>query len=90
MVSTGIETTESMCPQFYATKRFTVTGIGPDLMEAAKDAVKAMIDLLGRDHGLAPADAYMPYSVCADLRFSEIVDQPNWAVSSYFPRVVFE
>ena len=29
-------------------------------------------------------------SVCADLRISEIVDMPNWVVSLYFPRVVFE
>jgi acetamidase/formamidase len=29
-------------------------------------------------------------SVCADLRISEIVDQPNWVVALYFPRIVFE
>jgi len=29
-------------------------------------------------------------SVCADLHISEIVDPPNWVVSLYFPRVVFE
>ena len=29
-------------------------------------------------------------SVAADLKISEIVDQPNWVVSCYFPRVVFE
>jgi acetamidase/formamidase len=37
-----------------------------------------------------PVDAYMLCSVCADLRISEIVDQPNWVVLPYFPRVVFE
>jgi acetamidase/formamidase len=35
-------------------------------------------------------DAYMLCSVAGDLRISEIVDQPNWVVSFYFPRVVFE
>lgn len=65
-------------------------GIGPDLMDAARDAVRHMIDLLARLHGLAPQDAYMLCSVCADLRISELVNQPNWVVSLYFPRIVFE
>ena len=39
---------------------------------------------------MSAVDAYMLCSVCADLRISEIVDMPNWVVSLYFPRVVFE
>lgn len=66
------------------------TGIGPDLMSAARDAVRGMIDVLTRGSGLSPEDAYMLCSVCADLRISEIVDAPNWVVSMYFPRCVFE
>ena len=66
------------------------TGIGPDLMEGARGAVSRMIDLLSARHGLSPVEAYMLCSVCADLRISEIVDMPNWVVSLYFPRVVFE
>ncbi len=65
------------------------TGIGPDLMTGAREAVSRMIDLLSAEHGLAPVDAYMLCSVCADLRISEIVDMPNWVVSFYFPRIVF-
>ena len=64
------------------------TGIGPHLMTAAKDAVHAMVDLLARRFGMRPVEAYMLCSVCADLRISEIVDQPNWVVSFYFPRLV--
>jgi acetamidase/formamidase len=66
------------------------TGIGPDLMEAARAAVRSMIDLLTQRHGMPALDAYMLCSVCGDLRISEIVDAPNWTVSFYFPRVVFE
>jgi acetamidase/formamidase len=66
------------------------TGISPDLFQGAKDAVSSMIDLLAARHGMAPVEAYMLCSVCADLRISEIVDQPNWLVSYYFPRVVLE
>ncbi|RYB01559.1 acetamidase/formamidase family protein [Lichenibacterium ramalinae] len=64
------------------------TGIGPDLMTAARESVSRMIDLLAAEHGMAPVDAYMLCSVCGDLRISEIVDQPNWVVSFMFPRIV--
>ena len=65
------------------------TGIGPELMAAARDAVGRMIDVLVAQHGMAAVDAYMLCSVCGDLRISEIVDLPNWVVSFYFPRIVF-
>ena len=66
------------------------TGIGPDLMEGARAAVSGMIDLLSTRYNLNAVDAYMLCSVAGDLRISEIVDMPNWVVSFYFPRVVFE
>ncbi len=66
------------------------TGVGEDLFKAAQDAVSGMIDLLCKRHSVAAVDAYMLCSVCGDLRISEIVDQPNWIVSFYFPRLVFE
>ncbi len=66
------------------------TGIGPDLMEATRNAVRGMIDLLGKQHAMSAENAYMLCSVCADMRISEVVDQPNWVVSCYLPRVVFE
>ncbi|TPI16671.1 acetamidase/formamidase family protein [Mesorhizobium sp. B4-1-1] len=66
------------------------TGIGPDLMAGAREAVSQMVDLLSARYKLDPVDAYMLVSVCGDLRISEIVDMPNWVVSFYFPRCVFE
>jgi amidase len=66
------------------------TGVGPDLMQGARTAVMGMIDLLTARHNLSPVAAYMLCSVCADLRINEIVDQPNWVVSLYFPRAIFE
>jgi len=66
------------------------TGIGPDLMQAARASVRSMIDLLGRRHGMPAVDAYLLCSVCGDLRISEIVDVPNWTVSFYFPRIVLD
>jgi acetamidase/formamidase len=66
------------------------TGIGPDLMAGARGAVRGMIDVLMRQHGMPAIDAYLLCSVCADLRISEIVDRPNWTVSLYLPRCVFD
>ena len=66
------------------------TGIGPDLMAAARAAVRSMLDLLTLQHAMPAVEAYMLCSVCGDLRISEIVDAPNWTVSFYFPRVVFD
>lgn len=67
-----------------------VTGIGEDLMEGARGAVSRMVDMLASRYGMTPVDAYMLCSACGDLRISEIVDQPNWIVSFYFPRLVLE
>lgn len=69
---------------FYAT-----TGIGPDLMDAARDAVRAMIEHLGTAYGLPPELAYALCSVAVDLRISEVVDAPNWVVSAHLPRGIF-
>ncbi|MDQ6433823.1 acetamidase/formamidase family protein [Mesorhizobium sp. LHD-90] len=66
------------------------TGVGPDLMTGAKESVAQMVDLLAGRYNMDAVDAYMLCSVCGDLRISEIVDMPNWVVSFYFPRVVFE
>jgi acetamidase/formamidase len=49
-----------------------------------------MIDWLGREHGVAPQDAYMLCSVAIDLRISEIVDMPNYVVTAYCPLGIFE
>ena len=83
-------TTAGPVTRHFDEKGYEVTmGIGPDLMSGAKAAVSGMIDLRSKRHGLAAVDAYMLCSVAGDLRISEIVDQPNWVVSFYFPRLIF-
>jgi acetamidase/formamidase len=71
-------------------RRYATDGIGPDLLVAARDAVRRMIDWLGREHGLAPIDAYMLCSVGIDLRISEIVDVPNFVVTAHCPLAIFD
>ncbi len=67
----------------------SVCALGPDLMENARNAVRDTIGWLKADHGLSREDAYVLCSLAGDLRISQIVDQPNWGVSFYFPLSVF-
>lgn len=68
---------------------WVTSGIGPDLHEAARVAVREMIVLLMRTHGLAPVDAYMLCSVAGDLKISQIVDVPNWTVTFHLADAIF-
>jgi len=72
------------------TRHDITTGIGPDLMENARNAVRCMIDLLSRRHGMPPEQAYMLCSVAGHLRISDIVDMPNWVVSFHMPQGIFD
>src|SRR5581483_388862 len=65
------------------------TGHGPDLMEAARNAVRHMIAYLVREHGLSREEAYILCSVAVDLKLSEVVDAPNWVVSAFLPLSLF-
>jgi acetamidase/formamidase len=65
------------------------TGVGPDLMEAVKDAVRATIRRLEDEHGLAREEAYALCSVAVDLRIHEVVDAPNWVVGAFLPDDIF-
>lgn len=66
------------------------TGVASDLHEAARDAVREMIDLLTARHGVSAELAYCLCSAAVDLRLTEVVNAPNWVVSAYLPRHVFD
>ena len=68
---------------------FACTALGPDLMENARNAVRDLIEWLGDRHDLSPQDAYVLCSLAADLKISQVVDQPNWGVSAYLALSVF-
>jgi acetamidase/formamidase len=68
---------------------FATTGVEPDLMEASRAAVRAMIDHLVRERGLSREDAYMLCSLAGDLKITEVVDAPNWMVGCFMPDAVF-
>jgi acetamidase/formamidase len=66
------------------------TGVGPDVMDAARDAVRAAIRHLQERRGLEREEAYALCSVAADLRIHEVVDAPNWVVGAFLPDGIFE
>jgi acetamidase/formamidase len=65
------------------------TGVGPDLMQASRDAIRATITYLGEHHGLDREEAYALASVACDLRIHELVDAPNWVVGACVPDDIF-
>ncbi len=64
-------------------------GMGSDLHEAAREAVRRMVDCLQSRHGLRAECAYMLCSVAGDLSISEIVNRPNYLVSMQMPLSIF-
>jgi acetamidase/formamidase len=64
---------------------YATMGIAPDLMDATKYAVRAMIRYLQRTQGLSAEEAYVLSSVAVDLKINEVVDRPNWVVSANLP-----
>jgi acetamidase/formamidase len=64
-------------------------GIHEDLMQGAKHAVRAMIELVVEQHGLDREDAYVLCSLAGDLKILEIVDAGVWNVGMTMPRSIF-
>jgi acetamidase/formamidase len=79
----------ALSPRTNIAPYYATTGYGPDLMEAARKAIRYMIDYLERGYGLSRAEAYMLCSVAVDLKINEIVDAPNWIVGAYLPTSIF-
>jgi acetamidase/formamidase len=64
-------------------------GIGDNIEESARDAIKEMIDILS-DYGFSHDEAYILCSVAGNLRISEMVDMPNFVVSLAIDRSIIE
>jgi acetamidase/formamidase len=65
------------------------TGVAPDLMEASKQATRAMIDHIVAMHDRTRQEAYAIASVACDLKIHELVDVPNWVVGCWLPEAIF-
>lgn len=65
-------------------------GIHADPREAARMALRGLLDWLEKEKGLTRVEGYMLASVAASLRMTEVVDMPNFAVSCSIPLSTFE
>jgi acetamidase/formamidase len=65
------------------------TGIHEDLLEAAREATRAVIDHIVAGYGRSREEAYAIASVAVDLRIHEVVDVPNWVVGAFLPEAIF-
>lgn len=70
-------------PDYYITM-----GLNADLTEAARYAVREMIDFLMQEKQLSRDDAYMLASIAADLHITQIVDG-NDGVHMMMPKLIF-
>lgn len=82
-------TSGPLIPRTNTAPYYVTDGIGPDLVEATRNAVRHMIAHLQRTYGLTRSDAYMLCSVAVDLKLCEVVDMPNWTVGAFLPHSIF-
>jgi acetamidase/formamidase len=75
-------------PRAETATHYITMGINEDLDEAAKMAVREMIDFLMSEKHLSRDDAYMLASVAADLSITQAVDL-NKGVHASIPKVIF-
>ena len=74
MTLTIREDLSSKAPVAWTPAAWLTLGLDADLDEAAAVAVDAMLDLMGREHGLGRAHALALSSVVVDLRVTQIVN----------------
>lgn len=68
---------------------YAALGIDADLREASRKALRGLIAWLVAEKGLTREEAYMLASVAADMKITEIVDMPHYAVACSLPLSVF-
>jgi acetamidase/formamidase len=68
---------------------FAATGNGPDLYEAAREALRGILAYLEEHHGLARPQACILTSACVDLHISQIVNGGVFTVSAFLPLAIF-
>ena len=63
--------------------------LSEDLVTAARNALRDMIDYIVREHGMTKEQAYILASVAVDLRVGQVVDVPNYIVTAVLNMDVF-
>ena len=71
----GVSELELRTPSAWTPEGWLAFGFDEDLDEAAAVAIDAMLELMGREHGLERADALALASVVVDLRVTQVVNE---------------
>ena len=66
-----------------------LSNLSEDLTAAARNSLLQMIEWLQKTKGLSREQAYVVTSVACDLRISNVVDLPNYAVTTICPTEIF-
>jgi formamidase len=67
-----------------------LSNLSEDLTAAARNSLVEMIDWLMKTKGYGREQAYVITSVACDLRIGNVVDLPNYAVSTICPLEIFD
>ena len=78
----------SAYPRAETPTAFIAMGFDDDLSNAARKAVRNMVDFLVATKGMTRDDAYMLVSVAGDVEITELVDR-NKGVHVFMPKAVF-
>lgn len=76
-------------PRAETPTHYLTMGLDPDLDDAAKQALRHMLDLLKEIAALSAEDAYTLCSLAADLRITQLVDG-NKGVHAMLPKAILE
>ena len=71
----GLSDLELQAPIAWTPDAWLTLGFDEDLDEAAAIAIDAMLELMGREHGLERADALALASLVVDLRVTQVVNE---------------
>ncbi len=75
-------------PQYETDDYYAVTAFATTLDEAAKKALRDMIDYLEAEHNLNRTEAYVLCSLAGDLKIAEVVDVPHVLVAMHISKKV--
>jgi acetamidase/formamidase len=76
-------------PRAETPTQYITMGFHTNLTEAAKIAVREMIDFLVTEKHMTREDAYMLSSIAADLHITQVVDE-NDGVHMILPKAIFK
>jgi acetamidase/formamidase len=69
---------------------FATTGHDADLYQAARQALRGILQYLDENYGMPRSQACILASVCVDLRISQIVNGGIYTVSAFLPLSIFD